>query len=228
MYKVLGGVKPAPLPSSPALPQELAIMINDLSSEMPSHMLAVYSAQTSDAASNRRNKVTLYPSHNIMLAAHCANLPPLRSITQPAPKVAGSSITVPVVPLCIPAAELYAPLSMYLYTKRADLLLQSLLPVVPPTPINVYASADETPEEATQQQQKILTFARQLAATYTPHALLQYAMRVNGLWRNVCALGIFDSGIWETIDTAWEVLLLALGMATGNLDKVMGQSTSSS
>ena len=53
-------------------------------------------------------------------------------------------------------------------------------------------------------------------------------MRVNGLWRNVCALGIFDSGIWETIDTAWEVLLLALGMATGNLDKVMGEPASSS
>lgn len=228
MYKVLGGVKPAPLPSSPALPQELAIMINDLSSEMPSHMLAVYSAQANDASSNRRNKVTLYPSHNIILAAHCANLPLLRSITHPPPKVAGSSITVPVVPLCIPAAELYAPLSMYLYTKRADLLLRSLLPVVPPTSINVYASPDETPEEAAQQRQNVLSFARQLAATYTPHALLQYAMRVNGLWRNVCALGIFDSGIWETIDTAWEVLLLALGMATGNLDKVLGESPLSS
>ena len=203
-------------------------MINDLSSEMPSHMLAVYSAQTSDAASNRRNKVTLYPSHNIVLAAHCANLPPLRSITHPAPKVAGSSITVPVVPLCIPAAELYAPLSMYLYTKRSDLLLRSLLPVVPPTPINVYVSPDETSEDAARQRQNILSFARQLAATYTPHALLQYAMRVNALWRNVCALGIFDSGIWETIDTAWEVLLLALGMATGNLDKVLGESAFSS
>jgi len=76
--------------------------------------------------------------------------------------------------------------------------------------------------------EEVLSFARQLAATYTPHALLQYAMRVNGLWRNVCALGIFDSGIWETIDTAWEVLLLALGMATGNLDKVVGESVSSS
>jgi hypothetical protein len=117
---------------------------------------------------------------------------------------------------------------MYLYTKRSDLLLRSLLPVIPPTPINVYTSPDETPEEAARQLQNALSFARQLAATYTPHALLQYTMRVNGLWRNVCALGIFDSGIWEIIDTAWEVLLLALGMATGNLDRVMSENTSCS
>ena len=46
--------------------------------------------QTNDAASNRRSKVTLYPSHNIILAVHCTNLPPLRSITHTAPRVAGS------------------------------------------------------------------------------------------------------------------------------------------
>jgi len=219
MYKVLTGIVPQPLTNT--LPKELAIVVNDLSSDMPSHMLAIYAQSSPRVPSTHRNKVTLFPSHNVVLAAHCANLPALPSATHPIPAAAGSSITVPVVPLCIPAPELYTPLSVYLYTKRLDMLLQSLLPALPTTSLNVYTSPDETSEEATKQREGLLSFAQRLAATYTPHALLSYAMRVNGLWRNVCALGIFESKIWAAMDFAWEVLILAMAMATGDLNQVI-------
>jgi hypothetical protein len=43
-------------------------------------------------------------------------------------KYAGQEIKVPVVPLCIPAPEVFPRLSTFLYTKRIDHLLGSLLP----------------------------------------------------------------------------------------------------
>jgi hypothetical protein len=36
-------------------------------------------------------------------------------------------------------------------------------------------------------------------------------MIVNGLWRNVSTLGIFDDQLWDVMDMAWELLLGALG-----------------
>lgn len=36
------------------------------------------------------------------------------------------------------------------------------------------------------------------------------AKAVNGLWKNVCALGIFDAELWGIMDIAWEIVLAAL------------------
>ena len=41
-------------------------------------------------------------------------------------------------------------------------------------------------------------------------------MTINGFWRNVCALGVFDLGLWDSMDIAWEVILHALAIETGN------------
>jgi hypothetical protein len=57
-----------------------------------------------------------------------------------------------------------------------------------------------------------------MAETYTIQTLLAQAMTINGLWRNVCALGVFDLGLWDSMDVAWEVVLNALAISTGNLE----------
>lgn len=224
MYKVLTGVKPESLKN--ALPKELSIIVNDLTSDMPSHMLAVYASQSKPNPRSPRSKVTLFPSHNIILAAHCANLPHLPSASHPTPKTPGQSLTVPVVPLCIPNPELFTPLSVYLYTKRTDLLLTALLPTLPQTPLDVLTSPDETSEEGQKARETMMECARRMSATFTPHALLHYSMRVNAFWRNVCALGIFESKIWAIMDYAWESLLIAMAMATGNVDQVVEEPSS--
>ena len=69
-------------------------------------ILVVYSRQV-PAATKRR--VTLFPTHNIILASHCANLPILQPSSPATPKSAGESISIPVVPLCIPAPEVFPP-----------------------------------------------------------------------------------------------------------------------
>ncbi|KIJ64788.1 hypothetical protein HYDPIDRAFT_175315 [Hydnomerulius pinastri MD-312] len=204
MLQVLAGVKAEPI--SNVLPKELSVVINDLSADMPTHMLAVYSRQVS-AATKRR--VTLFPAHNIILAAHCSNLPILPTSNITRPETVGSSISVPVVPLCIPAPEVFPQLSTFLYTKRIDHLLASLLPC--PAPQALYRD-DPTSESTLNLLQQ---FAGKLATTYSAQALLAYAMAVNGLWRNVCALGIDDEKLWCALDVAWEVLITALAVSTG-------------
>ncbi|KAI0059984.1 hypothetical protein BV25DRAFT_1808084 [Artomyces pyxidatus] len=218
MLQVLSSVTAAPAKDS--LPKELSIVVKDISAEMPTHMMAVYSRLPTQLT---RRRVTLYPVHNVMLASHCANLPSLPDSHPIIPETPGSSITVPVVPLCIPSPQTYPHLSAYLYIKRADILLSQLLPCPPPPAV---ATPPDDSESA--QKDAIMTFAGKLAATYTPHALLQYAMRVNGLWRNACALGIFDDGLWATMDLAWEIVLCALAIATGNPQAVEATPASSS
>jgi hypothetical protein len=204
MLQVLAGIKAEP--TSNVLPRELAAVVNDLSSDMPTHMLAVYCRHV-PAATKRR--VTLFPIHSIILATHCANLPILLTSEVVCPDVAGSTISVPVVPLCIPAPDVFPQLSTFLYTKRVDHLLASLLPCPAPHPLYRDDPTSESVFALLHQ------FSNKLATSYSAQTLLTHAMAVNGLWRNACALGIDDAKLWCALDVAWEVLITALAVSTG-------------
>ncbi|KAG6884344.1 hypothetical protein C0993_011978 [Termitomyces sp. T159_Od127] len=57
--------------------------------------------------------------------------------------------------------------------------------------------------------------------------ILQHSTVVHGLWQNTCALGIFDDGLWEVIDVAWQILLAAVAVGTGtSIDLVLGEEES--
>jgi hypothetical protein len=206
MLQVLTRVQAEPVKNS--LPKELSILVNDLSSDPPTHMLALYSRHPSEGNTTTHKSVTLFPTHNIILAANCANLPQLPPST-PSPTNVGDQIKIPIVPLCIPSPQTFPRLSAYLYTKNSFSLLTSLLSTRPPLSLTL------------EDEYTIRQFAGRLAGTYTTQALLHQIMMVNGLWRNVCALGIFDGGIWSAMDIAWEALLTALAIATGNPSAIM-------
>lgn len=207
MMKVLASVEATPVNNT--LPTDLCITINDQSCDMPTHMVAVYSRHSS-ASPNPTRRVTLYPIHNIILALHCAHLPTLPKSTASEPDSVGQ-MTIPVVPLCIPSPETFSKLSAYLYTKEASWLLATLLPTGTLTPASILSLdyyIDGNSPELQQYQAKLRT-------TYTPHALLMYAVAINGLWRNVCALGVFDDQLWEVMDLAWEAIIGALNWKEG-------------
>ena len=203
MLRVLSGVEATPVRNS--LPKQLSIMVNDLSSDMPTHMLAVYSRQSS-ASPNPTRRVTLFPTHNIIMALHCAHLPMLPKSTASEPDSVGQ-MTLPVIPLCIPSPETFSQLSAYLYTKNGSQLLASLLPTRMLTPPSILSLDHALDVDSPELQQ----YSGELRATYTPYALLMHAMTINGLWRNVCALGVFDDQLWEVLDLAWDAVLGALG-----------------
>ncbi|KAG1847263.1 hypothetical protein C8R48DRAFT_815144 [Suillus tomentosus] len=119
MLRVLAGIKAEPV--SNVLPRELSIIVNDVLSDMPTHMFAVFSSH--QPAPARCCHVTLFPAHNLIFAIHCANLPVLPTPTPAIAECAGQEIKVPVVPLCIPAPEIFPQLSAFLYTKCIDHLL---------------------------------------------------------------------------------------------------------
>lgn len=202
--QVLSSVEATPVKNS--LPKELSIIVNDLSSDLPTHMLAVYSRQSS-MSPNPTRRVTLFPTHNIVMASHCAHLPMLPKSIIPTPDNIGQ-MTLPVVPLCIPAPDTFSQLSAYLYLKNANQLLASLLPTGQSTPSTLLSHSLDDEDEAGSVE--LQHFSAKLRATYTPHALLAHAMTVNGLWRNVVALGVFDDQLWDVLDLAWGVILAAL------------------
>jgi hypothetical protein len=104
-----------------ALPNEMDVSI-DNAGVCPTHMLAVYSSRPTTSP----RKVTLFPTHQLVLAAHCANLPALPASS--ATHHAGTSATVPVVPLCLPSPEAFPLLQSYLYTKNTENLSNVLSP----------------------------------------------------------------------------------------------------
>ncbi|KAA1471898.1 hypothetical protein DENSPDRAFT_859203 [Dentipellis sp. KUC8613] len=207
MMKVLSSVQAEPARN--VLPKELSIVVNDLSADLPTHMMAVWSRLPTSLPKRR---ITLYPIHNIILAAHCTNLPSLPE-SHPQTPAPGESITVPVVPLGLPSPQSFPQLASYLYTKRIDTLLLALLPCAPPAPLQ--PSADSANHEA-EQKALISQFARRLSATFTPHALLQRTLFVYGVYKNVCALGITDDKLWLALELVWEVMMCAMAYATGN------------
>jgi len=51
--------------------------------------------------------------------------------------------------------------------------------------------------------------------------LASQAVRVHGLWRNTCALGISDIGLQSFFDLAWEVLMQALTLSSNSAPPVI-------
>ncbi|PCH37467.1 hypothetical protein WOLCODRAFT_84272 [Wolfiporia cocos MD-104 SS10] len=200
------------------------------SSVFPTHMLAISSSKSSPSAPNTPTaasfyngagsnaSVPLYPAHALVLAAHCTLLPAL-PVSRPSNRTA--SLHLPVVPLTVPNGETFPMLHEYLHTKRPDVLLAALLPHVPlPGPHHAAASASAGKLVYVKQftSESLLRLAHQLVANAfaqggqqgAPGWLMARAKVINGLWRNVCALGVFDAELWGVMDVAWEVVLAAL------------------
>jgi hypothetical protein len=183
----------------------------------------------------------LVPTHSIVLAAHCASLPHFPGSAAASLDVADANAntnanepngeagpssstshtyTVPVVPMGIPSPETFVPLSSYLYNGRADQLFAHFMPsgVAPEVSaaLQALSLAHESTEStgSTPAHTLIAHLTTLLSAHLQPQQLLQHALRINGLWRNACALGVADEGLWRTMEVMWEVVVGA--MCIGN------------
>ena len=128
MYQSLSNVKASP--PKHVLPKELDIIVNDATC-CPTHMLAVCS---SSPQPNEPRQITMYPTHHLVLASHCANLPPLPPScpSLPGPSSTSSTVTIPVVSLCIPSPPTFPLLHSYLYTKDVRHLVSALFSLSDP------------------------------------------------------------------------------------------------
>jgi hypothetical protein len=91
----------------------------------------------------------------------------------------------------------------YLYHKRTDILLSKLLPLPPPLKLEV------------NQLTEIPKFGREIGRVCGWQKVFWGLWRVRGLWMNVCQLGVFDEFLWDSMELAWEVLVVAWGVEEG-------------
>ena len=126
-----------------------------------------------------------------------------------------------MVPVAVPDASTFPHLHAYLHTKRADTLLATLLPklqtLLPPASGSSSSSSSRVYSEQFSKD-AIPRLAQALAsAAYTQGGpqgalglLMAHAKVVNGLWKNTCALGVFDTELWNMMDLSWDVIIAAL------------------
>ena len=174
-------------PPSGELPPELGLVCNDVSVEPPSHIIAAYSTI--------KTRVTLFPVHALVISANCAHVPTLPRSKPKTPSSPGGTVMIPILSLRIPCLTTFPSLLSYLYTKHIDQLLFELLPAQNTTPI--------------------AQLARAYATRLSVKELFIQVQKVYGLWGNVAALGVFDDKLFQALEMAWEVLLNALAIKSG-------------
>jgi hypothetical protein len=162
------------------------------------------------------DSVYLVPAHHIVLAANCAQIPRI-PISRPQMRSSGK-LTVPVMPLVVPHAEAFAPLHAYLVSHRLDRLMSALLPV-PHSMLSHRGAAMRggAPSSAAGpfahiSAPQVATFLAASASGDKMSALMALTRSVSAIWRNACALGVFDRELWTALDFSWEVILGAMNM----------------
>ena len=165
-------------------------------SDLPTHILAIASQHLEPSQPQR---TTLYLTHETILVAYWAHLSILPSSRIIEPNSNSTRLILPVHSLRIPSPQTYPQLIKYLYANDTQLLLASILPIKPSSNI---------PDPAARLRLSVV-----LVRAFTSRTLLQYAMMVNGIWRNTRALGIFDDGLWAVMDAAWDIIISALSIA---------------
>lgn len=188
------------VPSS-GLPSRIDVAYRDAGGIPPTHILA--------AINPKQGKGFLFPIHELVIVSQCANLPPLPpSDAKPTTRANHSvTLTLPVIPVTLPHPESFGLLHDYLYTKRHDRLVASLLPLpysaLPPIDMSVPVT------------KRNLSAA--LAKTFTLHALVERARAIHGFWSNLCTLGVADEPLWKSLEIAWGILIEGMGMASAQL-----------
>jgi hypothetical protein len=211
MYQALRSTKAAA--SGSTLPKTLFINLDGQTSTTmpPTHMAAIYSSAPSGPEPCR---VMMYPIHQSILSLYCANLPVLAAST-PLPTTPEALFEVPVVPLALPNPDSFPHLTQFLYLKDVRPLFEAFLCLTP---------AKGIPNDLDQPAQYdafVADYSVILAQNYTMQRLANQAVKVHGLWRNACALGISDTDLQGFFDLAWEILIKALAHSSNTLPVIV-------
>ncbi|KAI0634169.1 hypothetical protein C8Q77DRAFT_1056489 [Trametes polyzona] len=155
-----------------------------------------------------RRCVDIYPTHAAIWAAYCSRLPPMPS--QPTkikvysdPRRRAAVVRLPVVPIAVPYPPMFYFLQWFVYTYRKSTFINALLPCrkfqLPPDRL------EDPPREVT-----VPLYARALADSYDLRRLCQMARNVHGMYRNMVALGVVETRMWDALEYTWDTLLSAM------------------
>jgi len=185
-------------------PGSIDVAMSDPSAHPPSRILAAYTAGSA-------LPTNFHPVHDIVFTAQCSNYPTLTASTPSSPTVAlatlfeacastSSTQTVPITKVTLPAPQSFNLLAQYLYHKRSERLLDSLLPCAAPAGFEL------------NQRRLAPAFMAHLARTFDEARLSSHAELVRSVWANAHEMGVGDEIVWDVLDLAWEVLNGAMAL----------------
>ncbi|KAJ7030646.1 hypothetical protein C8F04DRAFT_1113128 [Mycena alexandri] len=208
--QMLADINTLPIPSTipgMRLPHTLAVKLPIASSDVehiyPTHILAVSALSRSTAATTDA-PLSLVAVHGIAFAVNCST-PALRPVEHN-PNTRGT-LTLPLCPVALPSVQALLILRAYMYNHRIDMLLSALFPL--PAPLTYAEVKSALVSSATK-----LRLATHLISAHPGAAhILGYARRVQEVWKTVCCLGMYHIELWDALDLAWELLIVALNLA---------------
>jgi hypothetical protein len=201
MWRVICHVTAEPVRSE--LPREISVKVHDNSSVMPTHMLACIINPPYPEHECKLHFSQLITSYSPLTARTCPLflLPIAHRIPIPSNSLSYHSISPVLQPSqrfptsCIPKTLIIC-LGRYFLT----------------CPPSFYT----TPSTASDANPALLHFSKALAMKCSTILLFRHAIMAIGLWRNVCALGVADQDLWHVLYLAWEIILSAIVLATGD------------
>ena len=215
MLSGIAALSPSHLPSSMPRSQlhhtpslTIPVRPSGSSPSYPTHILAL-----SKSSSSSDPSVTLMATHALILASNCASLPRL----PPSVSSHGSnvSVTLPILPLTIPAPAAFRPLHTFLYNHSAPQLLSSLLRAIPSSFLATLTSPQAVRGTLASGPALHTLSAHLVSSAPGMGALTDVAQNIAAVWRNAVALGIHDPEFWDCLDLAWEVVLGAMNLGAG-------------
>ncbi|KAJ6565494.1 hypothetical protein DFH09DRAFT_1473543 [Mycena vulgaris] len=212
--QMLAGLDDLPIPSTIPrlhLPRKLTVPVprgagaDNVECWDPTHVLAL--SLPARRAASPDAPFVLIPIHGIVLAAHCA-----APVLGPAPtpgdaNSANGTLVLPLCPVILPSVPALLVLRAYMYTQRLDSFLGAVLPL--PEPF-----AHAAVKAALASSTEIKRLAAHLIDTHASLAhLLEYVGRVRDVWQTMCRLGMHHVQLWNALDLAWDILMVALNTA---------------
>ena len=194
MWQACQGIVATPMKTT-NMPTSADVRATYVSAQLPTHMLAICQSSQAQAALKNHTPIRyqLVPTHNIVLAAHCANLRPLTTKDQPAsrPAAPGGELTLPVQRMVVPHRASFAAVHECLYTKNVEKFAASMIPT---------STARSAPGSA---PPNAAGWASRLAGTFTREVLVRHLEHTLGVWQNMCYLGIQDDAMWHALQASW-------------------------
>ncbi|KAF8758729.1 hypothetical protein RHS01_03129 [Rhizoctonia solani] len=166
-----------------ALPSELELHIRDRSQPLeaiPTHLLCVFNPHAGKAS-----KGHLFPAHSLVLASQCSKFPQVGPATRIVDHERGTT-RLPVVPLPVPHPASFGFLNAYLYTRRIDKVLATLIPLPTQTLAGISAGMANQPGRRHSRN------VEQLQGT-----------RVD------------DERLWKVLELAWDIVVAAISASSG-------------
>lgn len=210
------------IPSHLTIPLRQPTTTCKLGASYPTHVVAVSSSKSA----SHSDPLSLFPIHAIVLASHCAKIPPLPPTLLSNP----GSVCLPVLPLVLPSAAAFSLLYSYMYNHKIDYLLSCLLPfpswflqavATSTSPHSSSSSGSDALKEILASPQDMRSLSSYLCENSegSLQAITVHAAHVKELWQNCVALGMGMGNsieLWDALDVAWEVVLGAMALAAGN------------